>query len=116
MTYKIGLVLDEERLKLIKGTELEKEIKDLFGGALKMIDVEVTEEQAKKLMHLFPRVRIDARGYVEETPIAFRKALFKSVVSNGNKKEALEVILSDENILKEIKEMASKEDEYIPPP
>ncbi len=116
MVYKIGLVLDEERLKQIRGTELEKEIKDLFGGALKIIDVEVTEEQAKKLMQLFPRVRIDARGYVEETPIAFRKALFRSVLNYGNKKEALDAILNDEKLLKEIKEMAAREDEYIPPP
>ncbi|MDP8023271.1 MAG: hypothetical protein RAK20_02205 [Conexivisphaerales archaeon] len=116
MAYKIGLVLDEERLKLIKGTELEKEIKDLFGGTLKMIEVEVTEEQAKILMQLFPRVRIDARGFVEETPVAFRKALYRSLINHRSKKDALEAILKDDKLLNEIKEMASKEDEYIPPP
>jgi hypothetical protein len=116
MAYKIGLVLDEERLKLIKGTELEKEIKDLFGGALKIIEIEITEEQAKTLMQLFPRVRIDARGFVEETPVAFRKALFRSLISHGSKKDALEALLKDDKLLNEIKEMASKEDEYIPPP
>lgn len=115
MTYKIGLVLDEERLKLIKGTELEKETKDLFGGALKMIDVEVTEEQAKKLMHLFPRVRIDARGYVEETPIVFRRELFKAVLSKGTGKDAIDEILQSEKI-NEIVKLSRTEDEYLPPP
>jgi hypothetical protein len=115
MTYKIGLVLDEERLKLIKGTELEKELKDLFGGALKMIDVEITEEQAKKLMHLFPRVRIDARGYVEETPIVFRRELFKAVLSKGTGKDAIDEILQSEKI-NEIVKLAKTEDEYLPPP
>ena len=85
--------MSHSRLKLIKGTELEKETKDLFGGALKMIDVEVTEEHAKKLMHLFPRVRIDARGYVEETPIVFRRELFKAVLSKGTGKDAIDEIL-----------------------
>jgi hypothetical protein len=115
MTYKIGLVLDEERLKLIKGTELEKELKDLFGGALKMIDVEITEEQAKKLMHLFPRVRIDARGYVKETPIVFRRELFKAVLSKGTGKDAIDEILQSEKI-NEIVKLAKTEDEYLPPP
>jgi len=115
MTYKIGLVLDEERLKLIKGTELEKEIKDLFGGALKMIDVEVTEEQAKKLSQLFPRVRIDSRGYVEEMPIVFRRELFKAVLSKGTGKDAIDEILQSEKI-NEIVKLARTEDEYLPPP
>jgi hypothetical protein len=115
MTYKIGLVLDEERLKLIKGTKLEKELKDLFGGALKMIDVEITEEQAKKLMHLFPRVRIDARGYVEETPIVFRRELFKAVLSKATGKDAIDEILQSEKI-NEIVKLAKTEDEYLPPP
>ena len=102
-------------MKLIKGTELEKETKDLFGGALRMIDVEVTEEQAKKLMHLFPRVRIDARGYVEETPIVFRRELFKAVLSKGTGKDAIDEILQSEKI-NEIVKLSRTEDEYLPPP
>lgn len=111
--YTISIILDDERYRRIKGTELEGAVKGLFGGALKVIELEVSEEQAKKILSAFPRARIDARGHIEETPVCFRRELFNILVKEG--KRALDEILKDEN-LNRIKEMAAKEDEYLEPP
>ena len=86
MTYKMAVILDKTRLERIKGTALEKIVKDLYGGYLKVIELEVPDDIAQRILKEFPRARIDARGFIEETPVAFKR------------------------------ELAAKEEEYLPPP
>lgn len=112
MPHYIGVIIDEKRMEKIRGTPLEKEIKDMFGGALKMIAVPVPEEKSKEFLKAFDKARIDSRGFIEDVPVAFRRAVFEEVV----KAKSLNII---DNILAriaEIQEAAKKEDEYIPPP
>ena len=113
MEYIISIVLDEDRLKKIRGTSLEGKVKDLFGGALKVIDLKVSEEQAKKILEAFPKSRIDARKHIEETPVSFRRELFDLLVAKGE--NALNEILKDEN-LSRIKSLAAEEDDHLNPP
>ncbi|KUO90604.1 MAG: hypothetical protein RXO22_08020 [Thermocladium sp.] len=115
MTYKIAVVLDKSRMNRIRGTNLENKVKDLYGGYLKVIEVEVPDELAKRILGEFPRARIDARGFIEEVPIAFKKELFESIIRSGTGTQAIEEVLKP-NVLTRIKEQASKEDEYLPPP
>lgn len=112
MPHYIGVIIDEKRMEKIKGTPLEKEIKDMFGGALKMIVVPVPEEKSKEILKAFDKARIDSRGYIEDVPVAFRRAVFEEMV----KAKSLNVIDKVLQRLPEIQEAAKKEDEYIPPP
>ena len=112
MVYYIGLILDEKRLEQIKGTPLEEKVQTLFGGQLKMLVVEVPEDKADKILKAFDRARIDSRGYLEDLPVAFKRALFEEVA----KAKSLDVLDKVLERLPEIQEAAKKEDEYIPPP
>ncbi len=112
MVYYIGLILDEKRLEQIKGTPLEEKVQSLFGGQLKMLVVEVPEDKADKILKAFDRARIDSRGFLEDLPVAFKRALFEEVA----KAKSLDVIDKVLERLPEIQEAAKKEDEYIPPP
>ncbi|MEM4566160.1 MAG: hypothetical protein QXD49_06130 [Archaeoglobaceae archaeon] len=112
MPHFIGVIIDEKRMEKIKGTPLEKEIKDMFGGALKMIAVPVPEEKSKEILKTFDKARIDSRGYIEDIPVAFRRAVFEEMV----KAKSLNIIDNVLARLSEIQEAAKKEDEYIPPP
>lgn len=112
MVYYIGLILDEKRLEQIKGTPLEEKVQSLFGGQLKMLVVEVSEDKADKILKAFDRARIDSRGFLEDLPVAFKRALFEEVA----KAKSLDVIDKVLERLPEIQEAAKKEDEYIPPP
>ncbi len=113
MEYIISIVLDENRFRKIRGTALEGKVKGLFGGALKVIDLKVSEEQAKKILEVFPKSRIDARNHIEETPVSFRRELFDLLVSKGE--NALDEILKDEN-LSRIRSLAAEEDDHLNPP
>jgi len=114
MVHYIGLLLDDARLSKIKGTELEKKLTTLFGGQIKSLVLEVPEEWSKKILAEFPNARIDSRGYLEDLPVAFKRALFNEVV---NKKSlGVDVIEAVFKRIDEIKELAEKESEYIPPP
>jgi len=116
MPYKIALVLDRVRLERIKGTPLESQIKDMFGGQLKMIEIDVPDDLANALLREFPRSRIDARGFIEELPVAFKRELFEVVASMGSTgPEVIQELLKPER-LSRIKELAAKEEEYLPPP
>ncbi len=116
MPYKISIVLDKRRLERIKGTPVEKLVKEIYGGYLKVIDVDVTDEQGKKILAEFPRARIDARGYIEEVPIAFKRELFEIIVEKKSAgPEVIDEILKPERLNK-VKEAGEKEEEYIPPP
>jgi hypothetical protein len=112
MVYYIGLILDEKRLEQIKGTPLEEKVQSLFGGQLKMLVVEVPEDKANEILKAFDRARIDSRGFLEDLPVAFKRALFEEVA----KAKSLDVIDKVLERLPEIQEAAKKEDEYIPPP
>ncbi len=112
MVYYIGILLDEKRLEAIKGTPLEEKVQDMFGGALKMIAVEVSEDKANDILKAFDRARIDSRGFIEDLPVAFKRALFEEIV----KSKSLDVIDKVLAKIDEIKEAAAKESEYIPPP
>ncbi len=113
MEYIISIVLDENRFNKIRGTALEGKVKGLFGGALKVIDLKVSEEQAKKILEAFPKSRIDARNHIEETPVSFRRELFDLLVTKGE--DALNDILSDQNLSK-IKLLSIGEDDQLNPP
>ena len=113
--YKIGVILDRRRMELIRGTPLEGMVKDVFGGALKMLEIEVPEDIAKKILAEFDKARVDARGFIEDLPVAFRRELFNMIVEL--KRADAEVVrrLLDERLGK-IKEEAAREEEYLPPP
>ncbi len=112
MVYYIGVILDESRLAQIKGTPLEEKVQELFGGQLKMLVVEVPDDKAKQILDAFDRARIDSRGFLEDLPVAFKRALFEEIA----KAKSLDVIDKVLDRLSEIQEAATKESEYIPPP
>ncbi|MFZ8839972.1 MAG: DUF6955 family protein [Pyrobaculum sp.] len=114
MTYKIGLLIDERRYEAVKNLPFASQLKSMFGGEIKMLEVEVDEETAKKILQAFPAARLDARGYLEDLPVAFKRALFEAVVkTRSTGKEALEEVFKN---IEAVKELAKKEKEYVPPP
>ncbi|MEM1787770.1 MAG: hypothetical protein QXY12_02465 [Pyrobaculum sp.] len=114
MSYKIGLLIDEKRYEAIKDLPIAQSLKSMFGGEIKILEVPVDEETAKKILAAFPAARIDARGFLEDLPVAFKRALFESIVATKSiGKEAFEEVFKD---IDKIKEAAAKEKEYIPPP
>ena len=116
MPYKISVILDRARLERIRGTPLEKLVKDLYGGYLKVIELDVPDDIAQRILKEFPRARIDARGFIEETPVAFKRELFEVIAQLGSVgREVFEELLKPDR-LGRIKELAAKEEEYLPPP
>lgn len=113
MAYIISIVLDENRFSRVKGSTLDGKVKGLFGGALRVIDLEINEAQAKKILEAFPKSRIDARNHIEETPVLFRRELFNLLVKDGE--IALDEILRDEE-LNRLKALSANEDDYLMPP
>ena len=61
-TYSLAVLLDEKRLKAVKGTKLEGLLTNMFGGAIKAFILSVPADQTKTLLSEFPRSRTDARG------------------------------------------------------
>ena len=116
MPYKIAVILDKSRIERIRGTPVENEVKDLYGGYLKVIELTVPDEIAQRILKEFPRARIDARGFIEETPVAFKRELFEVIVKlKSTGPEVFDELLKPDRLGK-IKEAAAKEDEYLPPP
>ena len=116
MPYKIAVILDKARLERIKGTRLESLVKDLYGGYLKVLELNVPDDVAQRILKEFPRARIDARGFIEEVPVAFKRELFEVIVQlKSVGREVFEELLKPERLSK-IKELAAKEEEYLPPP
>jgi len=114
MAKKLSVLLDEKRLSALKGCGLDDKIESLFGGQLKAFSVEVSDEKAKKVMDSFDSARVDSRGYITDVPIAFNRVMYEEI---AKAKSLGEVVI--DNVLKrmaEIKEMAAKESEYLPPP
>jgi len=58
MAHFIAILLDEKRLDALKGTGLEEKISDLFGGALKALNIEVPEEAEKGIMEAFTNLLV----------------------------------------------------------
>ncbi len=112
MVHYIGVILDESRYEQIKGTPIEEKVQSIFGGTLKMLVVEVPEDKSEQILKAFDRARIDSRGFIEDVPVAFRRAVFEEIVKN----KSLDIIDKVLERLPEIQELAKKEDEYIPPP
>ncbi len=116
MPYKIAVVLDKARLERIKGTPIEQYVKETFGGQLKLIELEVPDDIAQQILKEFPRARIDARGFIEEVPVVFKRTLFEVIAEKKSiGREVFEELLKPERLSK-IKEEATKEEEYLPPP
>jgi len=114
MAHFMVLLLDDKRLDALKGTGLEEKISDLFGGALKALNVEVPEEAEKGIMEAFTAARIDSRGAITDVPIAFNRVLFEEIVKHKSiGKEVFDSVLARAD---EIKEAAAKESTYLPPP
>ncbi|MCC6020692.1 MAG: hypothetical protein LM577_04940 [Thermoproteaceae archaeon] len=112
--YKIGLIIDDKRYEAIKGTPLEQKIERMFGGYIRLLTLEVDEETARHVLKEFPSGRIDARGFLEDLPVAFKRALFEAVVKTKSLgKEAIDEVFKK---IDEIKAAAEKEKEYVPPP
>jgi len=116
MPYKMAVILDKARLERIKGTQLEGLVKDLYGGYLKVLELDVPDDVAQRILKEFPRARIDARGFIEETPVVFKRELFEVIAQlKSVGREVFEELLKPERLGK-IKELAAKEEEYLPPP
>jgi len=114
MAYFMVVLLDDSRMEKIKGTDLEKHIKYMFGGELRLLEVEVTEELKDKILAEFETARVDSRGAITDVPVAFMRELFNQVAEKKSLgPEVVEGVLAKVN---EIKEMAAKESEYLPPP
>lgn len=110
----MAVLLDDKRLASVKGTKLEGLLTNMFGGAIKAFILSVPEDQSKTLLAEFPRSRTDARGFLEELPIAFKTALFEEIArSNSIGPEVTARVL---NRLPEIKKRAASEEEYLAPP
>ncbi len=112
MVYYLGIILDDKRYEQIKGTSVEEKVQYLFGGTLRMIRLDVPEDKAQQILKAFEKARIDSRGFIEDVPVAFKRAVFEEIA----KAKSLDVIDKVLERLPEIQEAAKKEDEYIPPP
>jgi hypothetical protein len=114
MAKYFGIILDEKRLSAIKGTPLEEKVEPIFGGALKRLVIEVSDELGQKTIEQFSKARFDARGFIEETPAAFKRLVFKKVVElKSLGPEVLEKALEE---LPSIKDEIAKEDRELPVP
>ena len=112
--YFMVVLLDDHRMSKIRGTGLEEQIKYMFGGELRCLEVNVSEELKDKILQEFDTARVDSRGAITDVPVAFMRELFNQVVEKKSLgPEVVEGVLSK---TKEIKEMAAKESEYLPPP
>ncbi|GAB6182901.1 DUF6955 family protein [Thermodesulfovibrio hydrogeniphilus] len=114
MAKFFGVVIDEKRLAAIKGTPLEEKVEPIFGGALKRLVIEVPDDLAQKTIDQFTKARFDARGFIEETPAAFKRLVFKKIVElKSMGPEVIEKALAE---LDSIKDEIAKESQELPIP
>jgi hypothetical protein len=114
MAKTIVVLMDEKRLKAIKGSGLEEKVASLFGGTIKALNLEIPDDKAKQILNVFDTARIDTRDCITDVPIAFNRAVFEEIAKL--KSLGPEVI---DGVLKrvgEIKELGAKEKEYLPLP
>lgn len=113
-TYSLAVLLDERRLAAIKGSGLEAKLTNMFGGSIKAFILQVPAEQSKRLLEAFSRSRTDSRGFIEELPVSFKRALFEEIVKS--KSIGLEALEGAMGRLDEIKKSASSEEDHLQPP
>lgn len=114
MAKYFGVVLDEKRLSAIKGTPLEEKVEPIFGGALRRFVIEVPDDLGQKVIEQFSKARFDARGFIEETPAAFKKLVFKKIMETKSLgPEILEKAIAE---IPSIKDDVAKEDRELPVP
>lgn len=114
MAHYILVLLDDKRIEKIRGSDIENKIKYMFGGELKCLEVQVPDEVSQKILKTFDTARIDARGAITDLPVAFMRELFNQIAEKKSiGVETLEGVLAKAD---QIKEMAAKESEYLPPP
>lgn len=114
MAKYFGVVLDEKRMSAIKGTPLEEKVEPIFGGALKRFVIEVSDELGQRVIAHFSKARFDARGFIEETPAAFKKLVFKKIMETKSLgQEVLEKAIAE---IPSIKDDVAKEDRELPVP
>jgi hypothetical protein len=102
---RIALYLDEGRLARLRGAPFEGFVRPMFGGGLYVLVLELDDALGELVLRRFPSARVDARGFVEDLPASFRRALFEELVAGGDVKAAVLAAL----------ERASEEEE-VPPP
>ena len=95
---RIALYLDEGRLARLRGTPFERLVRPMFGGV-------ACVGAGRRLGGVGASAKVDARGFVEDLPASFRRALFEELVAGGDVKAAVLAAL----------ERASEEEE-VPPP
>jgi hypothetical protein len=69
MPYKMAVILDKARLERIKGTQLEGLVKDLYGGYLKVLELDVPDDVAQRILKGIPQGKDRCQGFIEETPV-----------------------------------------------
>jgi RNA-splicing ligase RtcB len=114
MAKTIVVLLDDKRLNALKGSGLEGKVASLFGGAIKALNYEVSDDKAKEILHAFDTARIDTRDCITDVPIAFNRVMFEEIAKA--KSLGAEVIDAVFKRIGEIKEFAAKEKEYLPLP
>jgi len=114
MQYILEVFLDDYRLDKIKGTSVEENIEAVFGGELKVIRVKVSEETKNEILKHFDTARTDSRDCITDTPVAFKRALFEEIANQKSLDEGVVKALFSK--IDEIKDLAAKETEYLPPP
>ena len=113
-SYSLAVLLDNKRLEAIRGTGLETRLTSMFGGAIKAFILQVPAEQSKRLLGAFPRSRTDARGFIEELPVTYKRALFDEIIRHRSiGPEVTDSVLAR---LDAIKADAAKEEDYLAPP
>jgi len=114
MAKFFGVVIDDKRMADLKGTPLEEKVEPIFGGALRRLVIEVPDDLGQKVIDQFTKARFDARGFIEETPAAFKRLVFKKIVEK--KSLGPEVIEAAVAEIPSIKDEVAKEDRELPVP
>lgn len=112
MSYKIGLFVRREAVGALGN--LADRLRPMFGGEVLLLVVDVEAGVAERILSTFPSARVDARGFIEDLPVAFRRALLKAIMETGDVgRAAFERVFAE---IERIKEEAAREGEFIPPP
>lgn len=76
--------------------------------------IEVPDELGQKVIEQFGKARFDARGFIEETPAAFKRLVFKKIVElKSLGPEVMEKAVAE---IPSIKDDVAKEDKELPVP
>ncbi|MFP4391820.1 MAG: DUF6955 family protein [Desulfohalobiaceae bacterium] len=114
MSKTFVVLLDDKRMEALKGSGLEDKVEYMFGGNLKAFTMEIPDDKAQAIMKNFDTARTDSRGAITDTPLAFNRTLFEEIA----KAKTLDPKVVDNTLARvdEIKELAEKESDYLPPP